>query len=253
MFSLACHSFALSDCCHWAPFEFNACCQRALLLCGGKQGYAEAACMYAYLKHPLWGQILNCLLSQRKLVIHNVRWRLCQCLMILSNSEMSARVAEQMQTLMSVFLSGKKNRKKEIVRANLNLMYSFYKIHTHTHTHTDTHTHTAPANPLSMHLFIAVKTLDLAKYLPHVHVEDWTGNPEALSASRPSCHDRMDPRKEEVSMNRERKERAGNTQMEEAAQQWWMMMRGSKCIEGDSVFSFHSWTWLRSRRQVRKG
>ena len=154
MFSLACHSFALSDCCHWAPFEFNACCQRALLLCGGKQGYAEAVCMYAYLKHPLWGQILNCLLSQRKLVIHNVRWRLCQCLMILSNSEMSARVAEQMQTLMSVFLSGKKNRKKEIVRANLNLMYSFYKIHTHTHTHTHRHTHTHSPSKSTLYAFI---------------------------------------------------------------------------------------------------
>lgn len=155
--------------------------------------------MYAYLKHPLWGQILNCLLSQRKLVIYNVWWRLCKCLMISSNSEMSVRVAEQMQAPMSVLLSRKKKNKK--LCGPIWIWCILFIRYTCTHSHT----HIAPANPLSMHLFIAVKTLDLAKYLPHVHVEDWTGNPEAQSASRPSCQGRMDPRKEEVSTKEERR------------------------------------------------
>lgn len=66
------------------------------------------------------------------------------------------------------------------------------------YTCTHSHIHIAPANSLSMHLFIAVKTLDLAKYLPPVHEEGCTGNPEALSASRSSCQLKTDQRNVEV-------------------------------------------------------
>lgn len=76
------------------------------------------------------------------------------------------------------------------------------------HLHTRSHRHIAPANSFSTHLFIAVKTLDLAKYLPRVHVEDCTSNPQALSASRSSCQERMDERNVEVS-DEERGEREG--------------------------------------------
>lgn len=72
-------------------------------------------------------------------------------------------------------------------------VFSFDAYYTCTHRHAQIHK--ASANVLSMHVFIAVKTLDLAKHLPAVRVEDWTSNPEALSASKPRCHKRMDKEK----------------------------------------------------------